>query len=347
VEAAAGRAARWIREQRKRRVGIIVNRVQTAGEIAERLRAEMKPGEADVVLLTGRLRPLERDALTEQWKPFLKANNPDNSARPILFVSTQAIEVGADFSFDALVTECASIDALRQRFGRLNRMGLPGEAPAAILVREDDLKQDVSDPIYGEALRNTWAFLLERTKIENDEKHPRRILDFGFAALHSLLSEVDDEKIAQCLAPRPDAPVLLPAHLDLLSQTAPTPHPEPDISRFLHGKDRGVPEVRVLWRADLDPDITALWVETIALCPPQSTESVSVPLYRLRRSPSEQSPTQRVTWKGKRNRHLRPNLSTIASVHVFHGVAQIVLQSPPLQTRFSRETWSYFQLLTD
>jgi CRISPR-associated endonuclease/helicase Cas3 len=161
-------------------------------------------------------------------------------------------------------------------------MGLPGEAPAAILVREDDLKQDVTDPIYGEALRLTWAFFLERTKIENDEKHPRRVLDFGFAALHSLLSEADDEKIAQCLAPRPDAPVLLPAHLDLLSQTAPTPHPEPDISLFLHGKDRGVPEVRVLWRADLDPEITESWVETIALCPPLSTESVSVPLYRLR-----------------------------------------------------------------
>src|SRR5262249_22752630 len=85
-----------------------------------------------------------------------------------------------------------------------------------------------------------------------------------------------------CLAPRSDAPVLLPAHLDLLSQTSLTPYPEPDIALFLHGKDRGVPEVRVLWRADLDPETTKSWVETIALCPPLSTESVSVPLYRLR-----------------------------------------------------------------
>jgi CRISPR-associated endonuclease/helicase Cas3 len=283
VEEAAGRAARYIREQRKRRVAIIVNRVQTAFDIAERLRAEMKPEEADVVLLTGRLRPLERDALTEQWKPFLKANNPDNATKPILFVSTQAVEVGADFSFDALVTECASVDALRQRFGRLNRAGLPGDAPAAILSREDDLKEDLSDPIYGEALRHTWSLLLERAETASDETQLRPILDFGFAALHSLLAEVDDEKIAQCIAPRPDAPVLLPAHLDLLCQTAPIPHPEPNISLFLHGKDRGVPEVRVLWRADLDPKLTESWAETIALCPPLSTESVSVPLYRLKR----------------------------------------------------------------
>jgi CRISPR-associated endonuclease/helicase Cas3 len=64
VEEGATRAANWIREGRKHRVAIIVNRVQTASDIAERLLAEMKPGEAEVVLLTGRVRPHERDALT-------------------------------------------------------------------------------------------------------------------------------------------------------------------------------------------------------------------------------------------------------------------------------------------
>jgi CRISPR-associated endonuclease/helicase Cas3 len=283
VEEAAMRSAGWIREGGKRRIAIIVNRVQTAGDIAERLRGQIKPDEADIVLLTGRLRPLERDALTEQWKRFLKASNPEEPGKPILFVSTQAIEVGADFSFDALITECASIDALRQRFGRLNRMGLPGKAPAAIVARENDLKENVNDPIYGGAIRHTWSVLLERAKTEVEGKHTRRVLDFGFNALRAVLSEVDDEKLGLCFAPRPNAPILLPAHLDLLCQTAPTPHPEADISLFLHGKDRGVPDVRVLWRADLDPEATAAWVETIALCPPFSTESVSVPLHRLRR----------------------------------------------------------------
>jgi CRISPR-associated endonuclease/helicase Cas3 len=283
VEEAAVRAVRWVREEGKRRVAVIVNRVQTASHIAERLHAEVKPDEADVVLLTGRLRPLERDVLTEQWKRFLRASNPDNTIRPVLFVSTQAIEVGADFSFDALVTECASLDALRQRFGRLNRMGLPDEASAAILAREEDLKHDVSDPIYGDALRYTWSLLLERAKTEAEGERPRYVLDFGFTAVETFLSELDDERLLPCLAPQPDAPVLLPAHLDLLSQTAPTPLPEPDISLFLHGKDRGISEVRVVWRADLDLEATELWVETIALCPPLSMEAVSVPLYRLRR----------------------------------------------------------------
>ena len=46
-------------------------------------------------------------------------NAMDNT--PCIVVSTQVVEVSLDISFDILITECAPIDALIQRFGRINR----------------------------------------------------------------------------------------------------------------------------------------------------------------------------------------------------------------------------------
>jgi len=259
-----------------RRVAVMVNRVRTAGDVAAAVRQRV--GErADVVLLTGRMRPYERDRLVERWKPCLRASNPEDPARPVVVVSTQCLEVGADFSFDALVTEAASLDALRQRFGRLNRMGAAGPAPAAILVRAGDSDSDRAepDPIYGKAIATTWKLLRDLAGASTPPT-----VDMGFEALRTRLADLDD--LTLFLAPTSDAPVLLPAHLDLLCQTSPTPHPEPDVTLWLHGKDRGAPEVRVLWRADLAVDATSAWIETLALCPPSTGEMLAVPLHRLR-----------------------------------------------------------------
>lgn len=90
-------------------VGIIVNRVKTARELKAALGEE-------AVLLTGRMRPLDRDRLFEErLKPLL--SNAEGTP-PKFVIGTQCLEVGADFDFHALVTECASLDALRQRFAR-------------------------------------------------------------------------------------------------------------------------------------------------------------------------------------------------------------------------------------
>jgi CRISPR-associated endonuclease/helicase Cas3 len=264
------------KDQTKPRIAAMVNRVATAREIAGELRSSLGDA-ADVVLLTGRMRPLDRDALVGRWAKVLKAGSKECLGKPVIVVTTQCLEVGADFSFDALVTECASLDALRQRFGRLDRFGESGESKAAILIRERDTKQpkDDGDPIYGEAIYQTWSWLKELDDVA---------VDFGIAAMDEridALRAADAQRFKRLRAPPDDAPVLLPAHLDLLCQTSPRPRPEPDISLFLHGKRKPAPEVRVVFRADLTGEDNKD-IDILSLVPPTSPEMLPLPLRRFK-----------------------------------------------------------------
>lgn len=294
---AADRAVRWAAEGWQR-IAIMVNRVATARAIYAQLRAEVQletdPLDADIVLMTGRMRPLDRDDVVNRWTPQLKADErqPDLE-RPVIVVTTQCLEVGADFSFDALITECASLDALRQRFGRLNRFGTAGAPRGCVLIRasqvrteeeieklEQDSKGD--DPIYGNALARTWTWLNMHAQDPGDDTRLLRI-DFGIDALDALLpgkAKQRHEILKALVAPSPDAPVMLPAHVDCWVQTAPRPRPDPDVAVFLHGPARGEPEVHLVLRADLDP--AQRWEEIVSLCPPTSLEAFSIPLRIVR-----------------------------------------------------------------
>jgi len=275
--------ARSFLEQGARRILIVVNRIATAEALHERLRKEktVKSGGIAVELLTGRLRPLDRDALVERLadRHQLKRDNPDEDVPPLILVATQTIEVGADFDFDALVTELSPLDSLRQRFGRLNRYGRAIPAPAAILAPSEALPEkgkEKPDPIYGDCLPRVWKWLEEAGES----------LDFGILAMSPRLEET--ENLADLLAPGADAPVLLPVHLDLLCQTSPAPHEEPDPALYIHGPGREFPEVAVVVRSDigLDPDDgdreIRKDIETLGAIPPLATEAASIPLHTAR-----------------------------------------------------------------
>jgi CRISPR-associated endonuclease/helicase Cas3 len=280
------------------RIAVMVNRVATASAIAAALRLryptpETGDAEVAIVLLTGRMRPIDRDELVNTWSKHLRANKPEAYATPIILVTTQCLEVGADFSFDALVTECASLDALRQRFGRLNRLGeTPAASPAVILIRSDQTRDEEKiddakpplDPVYDNALARTWNWLNATADIPvagSGKKKTAATIDMGIDAVAPKIPK-DQKELQKLLAPAPDAPILLPAYLDLWCQTGPTPTIEPDISLFLHGPQHGSPEAFIVFRQDLDPDRTDHWKETIELMPPVTGEKLAVPLWKLK-----------------------------------------------------------------
>lgn len=256
-------------------VVVFCNRVRTARDVAARLRPH-----ADTVLLTGRMRPLDRDDAVRRDLAPIQAKGRQPVERPLFVVATQTLEVGADLDFDQLVTECAALDALQQRFGRLNRMGRPIDS-RAVVVMDPGVKPDdpVGDPIYGPALAQTWRWL-------HDRVGPDNILDMGIGALDEHLR--DTENRGALAAPVRQAPVMLPAHIDQWVQTSPIPWPSPEPSVFLHGPQSGSPDVLVCWRADLGRDqATGTFPEAgvpdaVSWSPPAVSECVPVPIYLVR-----------------------------------------------------------------
>ncbi len=259
---------------------VFVNRVSTAREVHRHLSDH--PG-VTALLLTGRMRPVDKERVLWRMRDLQldSTHSADRKLdRPAVVVATQTLEVGADLDFDGLVTECASLDALRQRFGRLNRMGRDIKACARVLIRADQTAQKRGgddDPIYGSALAKTWQWL-DRRKDDDGQ------VDFGIGSMDKLLSGVDS--VADLNAPSVDAPVLLPTHIDCLAQTHPQPQPTPDVSLFLRGPRAGAPDVLVCWRADVDlaSEVTRRHaLESLRLCPPSSSEALPAPVGVFRR----------------------------------------------------------------
>ncbi len=272
-----------LEDHKPRSIAIMVNRVATARAVAEEMEKKHK---GRVTLLIGRMRPMDREDSTKKIQGLLKTGVTSQADDgPHIVVSTQCLEVGADLDFDALVTEAASLDALRQRFGRLNRGGREIIARAVIILPgEQDLPLDKldnanpSDPIYGNAIPRTWKWLQSIAQGEE--------VDFGINAMTAAVLQPradSPDSLAGMLSPTSDAPVMLPAYLDCWVQTNPAPAADPDVALFLHGPQRDMAEIHVCWRGDLPEDEAGeSWTETLSLCSPTTLECLPVPLHVFR-----------------------------------------------------------------
>lgn len=245
-------------------VGVIVNRVRTAREV----HATLTKAGYDADLVTGRMRPLDRahvlSAIEKAVDPERDRPPPAEEGakiKPRVVVATQCIEVGADFSFDALVTEIAPADSLQQRLGRLDRRGSIGTAedPARCFVLGPETEPKKPDPIYGDAAQKTWAVLESLDNLET-------AIDVAPQA------ETWQRFDSSCKAPWAAPPIVLPTHLRAWAQTNPQPTAEAPVDLFLHGiqdNDRP-PEVSICWRCD--PSL-----EGLAAVRPRASEFLSVP----------------------------------------------------------------------
>ncbi len=106
----------------KEKVLVIYNTISKAQNAFVEFQNEFP--EIPKMLIHSRFRHSDRYDLEKKLKTEFNGDGSNEFGEgysPCLVVSTQVVEVSLDISFDRMVTECAPLDSLIQRFGRINR----------------------------------------------------------------------------------------------------------------------------------------------------------------------------------------------------------------------------------
>ncbi|MBK8153695.1 MAG: CRISPR-associated helicase Cas3' [Saprospiraceae bacterium] len=102
----------------KKKILIVCNSVANAQNIYKDINTLFPEIQEDAkMLIHSRFKRKHRN----QKEIDLKEKFNDFKNKPCIVVSTQVVEVSLDISFDLMITECAPLDAMLQRFGRINR----------------------------------------------------------------------------------------------------------------------------------------------------------------------------------------------------------------------------------
>ncbi len=250
---------------------VFANTPGTARGAFDRLRKTHANSEADVLLLTGRMREREaqmmRDRLLDPVHGMAATREAGRGRdRHLIVVATQTLEVGADLDAEYLVIEQCGVRALTQRLGRLNRLGRHPHA-RAIYLHLPPPKIGGRDagkaawPVYGEEP----LLVLKRLEVA-----------LGIDGRVSL----SPGRIAEVLgAPSDDpgqAPEVMPEILREWTRTTVPPKGEAPVEPYFNGIAAPGYSVSLIWRAHLPDENGRLW--------PRATdrEAISVPIGEVR-----------------------------------------------------------------
>jgi CRISPR-associated endonuclease/helicase Cas3 len=127
---------------------VVATTVGRAQQAWEALRQPEHLGqEATVKLLHGRFCGRDRFEKEQELRSAVATDRPYNQRKPVVLVATQVVEVSLDVDFDVLFSDPAPLEALLQRFGRVNRKGRLKNADVAVMT-----KIPPDSPVYAIAL---------------------------------------------------------------------------------------------------------------------------------------------------------------------------------------------------
>ena len=141
-------------KEEKKSVLVVCNLVSRAQEAYDRIRNQLNEANIPTELLHGRFNMRDR---SEKERIIRDATGSKSDARyPIVLVATQAVEVSLDIDLDTIYTEPAPLEALVQRFGRINRRREQEDLAPVHVFRQPDDGQKIYCP---ELVRRTIAIL--------------------------------------------------------------------------------------------------------------------------------------------------------------------------------------------
>lgn len=235
------------------RVIVVCNTVRDALTVYDKLRRQRQN---TTHLLTGRMRGIDKTQKLKDVQAVFGAVEP---AERHVLVATQAIEVGADFTCNAMVSYAAPSDIMAQRCGRLARR--VGDGPGKLVI------------VTG----GTWY-----DKLSKDKPATTTIKLLPVAADVSTAAWQSDQWAPETRMPRPRAPVMLPSDWEALELTNPEAKWSPSPEVYLHGEREEEPRVAVAWRRDAKDAIAGGLAQYLKACPFVAAECAEVPVSEVR-----------------------------------------------------------------
>ncbi|NIK73904.1 CRISPR-associated endonuclease/helicase Cas3 [Thermonema lapsum] len=166
----------------KQKILVVCNRIERAQTVYQEIKTKFP--HIDSLLLHSRFKRSDR-INKEQLLMGLDKHNHDigrfnTSKEACIVVSTQVVEVSLDISFDTMITDCAPIDSLVQRFGRVNRKRsahtIGNYKEVFVLPPPDDSNQ--AKPYELEILQRTYEVLPNGEVLQ--EANLQSMIDYVF-----------------------------------------------------------------------------------------------------------------------------------------------------------------------
>ena len=140
---------------------VVCNLVAHAQEAYNLIRDQLNEMNIRTELLHGRFNMRDRSAKEQLIRDATGATS--EKRQPIVLVATQAVEVSLDIDLDTIYTEPAPLEALIQRFGRINRRRKQKDLALVHVFRQPNDGQNIYDP---ELVQRTLSIL------EREHEHP-------------------------------------------------------------------------------------------------------------------------------------------------------------------------------